>query len=358
MAEMYPNPLGTDGFDFVEFAAPDAALLHMLFTTMGFTAVATHKRMQATLYRQGDINFVVNEQPGSFAVEFAKQHGPCAAGFAIRVKDAAKAYADAKANGAMPHSAALASGGEQLPFKVPVIEGIGGSALYLVDEYGSGSNFYARDFEFQDGAPRVPMGVGLAYVDHLTHNVHQGQMTTWAGFYEKLFNFREIRYFDIKGVKTGLLSRAMTSPDGKVRIPINESADDKSQIAEYLRQYNGEGIQHIALHTDDIYATVERMRAASVAFQVTPATYYEMVDERVPGHGEDLAKMQQLSILVDGDKEDANGKHLLLQIFTQNCIGPIFFEIIQRKGNEGFGEGNFRALFLSIEADQMRRGVI
>jgi 4-hydroxyphenylpyruvate dioxygenase len=358
MADLFPNPLGTDGFDFVEYAAPDAALLHALFKTMGFTAVARHKRIAATLYRQGDINFVVNEQPGSFAAEFAEAHGPCAVGFAIRVKDAAQAFNDAKASGAKPHAAAPA----QLPFAVPTIEGIGGSVLYLVDDYPGSArasgDFYAKDFEYLPGIERAPSGVGLQYVDHLTHNVHQGQMATWAGFYEKLFNFREIRYFDIKGVKTGLLSKAMTSPDGKVRIPINESADDKSQIAEYLRQYKGEGIQHIALHTDDIYGTVTAMRAAGVDFQVTPDTYYEMVDERVPKHGEDLARMQKLSILIDGNPEDDQGKHLLLQIFTQNCIGPIFFEIIQRKGNEGFGEGNFRALFLSIERDQMRRGVI
>jgi len=355
-AEVHANPMGTDGFDFVEYAAPDAALLHALFQTMGFSAVARHKRIEATLYRQGDINFVVNEQPGSFAVRFAEQHGPSAVGFAIRVKDAPRALAEARAKGAKPLA------GRDLPFTVPVIEGIGGSALYLVDEYAtptkSGIDFFAHDFDYLPGVPRVPAGVGLLYVDHLTHNVHQGQMATWADYYERLFNFREIRYFDIKGVKTGLLSKAMTSPDGKVRIPINESADEKSQIAEYLKEYRGEGIQHIALHTPDIFATVERMRAAGVRFQVTPDTYYEMVDERVPHHGEDLARMQQLSILIDGDREDDKGKHLLLQIFTQNCIGPIFFEIIQRKGNEGFGEGNFRALFLSIERDQMRRGVI
>jgi len=358
MADAYPNPLGTDGFDFVEFAAPDPALLHGLFKTMGFTAVAKHKRLQATLYRQGDINFVVTEQPGSFAVEFAKRHGPCAAGFAIRVKSAAQAAAACKAKGAKVHPA---KSGE-LAFRVPVLEGIGGSALYLIDEYGDsnrrGADFYANDFEYLPGAPKRPGGLGLTYVDHLTHNVQRGQMATWAGFYERLFNFREIRYFDIKGVKTGLLSKAMTSPDGKVRIPINESADDESQIAEYLRQYDGEGIQHIALHTDDIYSTVERMRASGVQFQLTPDTYYEMVDERVPHHGEDLANMQRLKVLIDGNPEDEKGKHLLLQIFTQNSIGPIFFEIIQRKGNEGFGEGNFRALFLSIERDQMRRGVI
>ena len=352
--ETYPNPMGTDGFDFVEFAAPDPELLHALFKTMGFSPVAKHKRMKATLYRQGEINFVVTEQPGSFAMEFAKLHGPCAAGFAIRVKSAAEAAASAKLKGAKVHPAKAGA----LPFRVPTIEGIGGSALYLVDEYGSGTDFFLNDFEYLPGVSKRPAGLGLTYVDHLTHNVHQGQMATWAEYYEQLFNFREIRYFDIKGVKTGLVSKAMTSPDGKIRIPINESSDDKSQIAEYLRQYNGEGIQHIALHTDDIFSTVTAMRASGVSFQVTPDTYYEMVDERVPHHGEDLARMQKLNILIDGNPEDEKGKHLLLQIFTQNCIGPIFFEIIQRKGNEGFGEGNFRALFLSIERDQMRRGVI
>ncbi|HWP94548.1 MAG TPA: 4-hydroxyphenylpyruvate dioxygenase, partial [Gammaproteobacteria bacterium] len=315
-------------------------------------AVARHRRRHVTLYRQNDVNFLVNEEPDSFAADFARQHGPCAVGFAIRVKDAARAERLAREKGAkfVTHKA------DTLPISVPTLEGIGGSALYLIDRYGPGKDPYADDFEYLPGVDRRPKGVGLQFIDHLTHNVHKGQMDTWAGFYERLFNFREIRYFDIKGVKTGLLSRAMTSPDGKVRIPINESADDKSQIAEYLRQYNGEGIQHIALHTDAIFDTVEAMKKSGVEFLDTPDAYYEMVDERVPGHGEDLERMRRDRILIDADPE--THRRILLQIFTQNVIGPIFFEIIQRKGNEGFGEGNFRALFLAIERDQMRRGVI
>jgi 4-hydroxyphenylpyruvate dioxygenase len=197
---------------------------------------------------------------------------------------------------------------------------------------------------------------GLLHIDHLTHNVMRGNMDKWAGFYEKLFNFREIRYFDIEGKKTGLLSRAMTSPCGKIRIPINESQDDKSQIEEYLREYRGEGIQHIALGTSDILRTVDVLREQGVQFQDTPDTYYEGVDKRVGRHGENIEELSKRRVLIDGNPEKGEG--LLLQIFTQNVIGPIFFEIIQRKGNDGFGEGNFKALFESIELDQMRRGVL
>lgn len=351
MAEIHANPMGTDGFEFVEFAAPDPQLLHTLFGNMGFTAVAKHRAKNITLYRQNDIIFLVNEEPGSFAAEFARQHGPCAVGFAVRVKDAGKAYRLALNNSAQ----AIARKTDTLALDVPVIEGIGGSLLYLVDEYGDKSA-YEKEYAPIPGADQTPKGVGLTYVDHLTHNVHKGEMDTWRDYYTRLFNFREIRYFDIKGEKTGLVSRAMTSPDGKVRIPINESSDDKSQIAEYLKEYNGEGIQHIALFTNNIYDTVEAMKKRGVAFLDTPDAYYEMVDERVPNHGEDLARMRRDKILIDADQEDTQKQ--LLQIFTQNCIGPIFFEVIQRKGNEGFGEGNFRALFLAIERDQMRRGVL
>jgi 4-hydroxyphenylpyruvate dioxygenase len=350
MADLFDNPMGTDGFEFVEYAAPDPELLRRLFASLGFPVTARHRSKDVTLHRQGDVNFIINAEPDSFAQRFAKQHGPCACAMAFRVKDATRALKRAVELGAT----AVSSPVGPMELNIPAIEGIGGSLVYLVDRYGDKS-IYDVDFlpveptgEFQDA--------GLTYVDHLTHNVFRGNMDKWAGFYEKLFNFREIRYFDIEGKLTGLISKAMTSPCGKIRIPINESRDDKSQIEEYLREYQGEGIQHIALGTDDIYQTVDRLRSNGVEFQDTPETYYEGVDARVAGHGEPLDELQKRSILVDGAPTEGQG--LLLQIFTKNVIGPIFFEIIQRKGNEGFGEGNFQALFESIELDQVRRGVI
>lgn len=346
----FANPMGTDGFEFVEFAAPDAAPLHELFKAFGFTAIARHKSINATLYRQGDCNFIVNEEPNSFAADFAKRHGPCSCGFAIRVKDARSAHARATAL-----EAAMVQSPQSVPVDAPHIKGIGGSLLYLVDQYGDNGSAYG-EFEPIDGVDQTPQGFGLTYIDHLTHNVFHGNMEQIANFYERLFNFREIRYFDIKGAQTGLVSKAMTSPDGKVRIPINESSDDKSQINEYLREYDGEGIQHIALFTDNIYQTVEKMREQGVKFLDTPDTYYDVIDQRIPNHSEDIDGMRRNKILIDADQE--TGKQLLLQIFTETNIGPIFFEIIQRKGNEGFGEGNFTALFEAIERDQERRGVL
>jgi 4-hydroxyphenylpyruvate dioxygenase len=302
-----------------------------------------------TLHRQGDINFIINAEPNSFAQEFAQQHGPSACAMAFRVKDATYAYRRALELGARPVEAHVGP----MELNIPAIEGIGGSLIYLVDRYGD-RTIYDVDF-VPISDVRAP-SAGLTHIDHLTHNVARGNMNKWAGFYEKLFNFREIRYFDIEGQKTGLFSRAMTSPCGKIRIPINESQDDKSQIEEYLREYHGEGIQHIALGTDDIFATVDALRRHGVQFQDTPDTYYEGINARVSGHQEKVEELRKRKILIDGNPEKGEG--LLLQIFTQNVIGPIFFEIIQRKGNEGFGEGNFKALFESIELDQIRRGVI
>jgi 4-hydroxyphenylpyruvate dioxygenase len=350
-ASLWDNPMGTDGFEFVEYTAPDTAALARLFETMGFVAVARHRSKDVTLYRQGDVNFILDAEPDSFAQAFARIHGPSVCAMAFRVRDAAKAYKRAIELGARPVQSKVGP----MELNIPAIEGIGGSVIYLVDRYGERS-IYDVDFLPVPGADQLPAGVGLTMVDHLTHNVHRGRMAQWADFYEKLFSFREIRYFDIEGKLTGLRSKAMTSPCGKIRIPINESSDDKSQIAEYLEAYRGEGIQHIALGTDDIYATVAALRARGVPFQTVPDTYYEGIDARLPGHGEDLARLARERILIDGAPTEGGG--LLLQIFTQTVIGPIFFEIIQRKGNEGFGEGNFQALFESIELDQIRRGVL
>ncbi|NHR06313.1 4-hydroxyphenylpyruvate dioxygenase [Chromobacterium haemolyticum] len=355
METMLQNPLATDGFEFVEYTSPTAeglAKLKALFLSLGFSEVARHRSKNVSLFRQGDINFILNGESSQPANAFGHEHGPSACAMAWRVKDAAKAYEYALAHGAKKYERPIGF----MELNIPAVEGIGGSALYFVDRYGPDHSIYDVDFVPLEGVDQHPEGVGLYEIDHLTHNVFRGNMVKWAGFYTDIANFREIRYFDIEGKLTGLVSQAMTSPCGKIRIPINESSDDKSQIEEFLREYHGEGIQHIALTTRDIYKTVETLKAAGTRFLDTPDTYYEKVDERVPGHGEDLARLHKNHILVDGAPVDGAG--ILLQIFTETVIGPIFFEIIQRKGNEGFGEGNFRALFESIEEDQIRRGVI
>ena len=349
------NPLGTDGFEFVEYTAADTQgidALKQLFSSLGFAEVAVHKSKQVWLYKQNDINFIINAEPASQAAEFARLRGPSVCGMAFRVNNAAKAMAHALAHGAKQFVGNLGP----MELNIPAVYGIGESTLYFVDRYGD-RNIYDVDFAFHaDWQNRMKQAnAGLTVVDHLTHNVRRGNMSVWANFYERLGNFREIRYFDIEGKLTGLVSKAMTSPCGKIRIPINESSDDKSQIEEFIREYNGEGIQHIAMTSDDIYQTVLDLKNRGMKFMHTPDTYYEAVNERVQGHTEDLARLQELKILIDGAPMKDG---ILLQIFTDTVIGPVFFEIIQRKGNEGFGEGNFKALFESIEEDQIRRGVL
>jgi 4-hydroxyphenylpyruvate dioxygenase len=345
------NPIGLDGFEFVEFTSPDPEALAGLFVKLGFTHVGNHRSKNVRRYAQGDINFILNMEPAGQPAAFRQAHGPSANGMAFRVKDAKAALALALARGAVQAQTARGPG----ELDIPAIEGIGGSYLYLVDRYGA-EQIYDVDFEAVPGATVEDNKVGLHTLDHLTHNVNRGRMDHWANFYERIFNFRQIRYFDIEGKQTGLLSRAMTAPDDKIRIPLNESQDDYSQIAEYLKEYKGEGIQHLAFATDDIFASVDKLRANGIRFQDSPETYYDMIDARIPGHAHDVKAMRQRRILIDGSPETGEG--LLLQIFTENMIGPIFFEVIQRKGNEGFGEGNFKALFESIELDQIKRGVI
>lgn len=347
------NPMGTDGFEFVEFAHPAPHELAALFETMGFAAVARHRAKNVTLYRQGDVNYVLNAEPDSFAADFARRHGPSACAMGFRVADAAQAFRRAVAMGATPAQVKIGP----MELNIPALVGVGGALIYLVDLYGDKGSIWDVDFRWTGARDPHPAGVGLTVVDHLTHNVYRGHMNEWAGWYERFFAFRQIRFFDIEGKLTGLHSRAMTSPCGKIRIPINESVDEKSQIEEYLAAYKGEGIQHIACACGDIYRTVSALRARGLDFMPAPPdAYYDRIDERLPGHGETVARLRDLGILIDG----VGGARptLLLQIFSKTVIGPIFFEFIERKGDEGFGEGNFRALFQSIEDDQVKRGVL
>ena len=355
MPDLFANPMGLDGFEFVEFASPVPGVIEPMLEAIGFTEVARHRSKDVVLYRQGEINFVVNREPRSLAWYFAAEHGPSACGMAFRVKDAHKAYHRALDLGAQPLD--IPTGPMEL--RLPAIKGIGGAPLYLIDRYEDGRSIYDIDFEFLPGVDRHPKGHGLKVIDHLTHNVYRGRMAFWAGFYERLFDFREIRFFDIKGEYTGLTSKAMTAPDGKIRIPLNEeSSKGAGQIEEFLMQYNGEGIQHIALLSDDLLSTVDSLRAAGVKLMTAPpATYYRMLDQRLPGHGEDPEALQARGILLDGATEGGQ-QRLLLQIFSQTAFGPGFFEFIQRKGDDGFGEGNFKALFESMERDQIERGVL
>lgn len=354
MADLFENPMGLDGFEFIEFAARDKGVLEPVLDILGFTHVANHRSKDVTLWRQGGINFIVNYERKSPAGYYAEEHGPSACGMGFRVKNARKAYELALKNGAQPIE--IPTGPMEL--RLPAIRGIGGAILYLIDRYDEGASIYDIDFEFIEGVDRHPEGCGFNVIDHLTHNVYRGRMAYWANYYEKLFNFREIRFFDIKGEYTGLTSKAMTAPDGKIRIPLNEEAGSNGQIEEFLMAYNGEGIQHVAFSCDDLPACWDRLKARGMRFMTPPPqTYYEMLEERLPGHGEPVDELQRRGILMDGSTE-AGDPRLLLQIFSENLVGPIFFEFIQRKKDEGFGEGNFKALFESMERDQIRRGVL
>lgn len=355
MTDLYENPMGLMGFEFIEFASPTPNTLEPVFAIMGFTKVAQHRSKQVSLYRQGAINLILNNEPGSLASYFAAEHGPSVCGMAFRVRNSQQAYRRALELGAQPVD--IATGPMEL--RLPAIRGIGGAPLYLIDRFGEGTSLYDIDFEFIEGVERHPVGAGLKLIDHLTHNVYRGRMAYWAHFYETLFNFREIRYFDIKGEYTGLTSKAMTAPDGMIRIPLNEeSSKGAGQIEEFLMQFNGEGIQHVAFICDDLIKTWDALKALGMRFMTAPPeTYYEMLQGRLPDHGEPQEELKARGILLDGTSADGS-RRLLLQIFSETLLGPVFFEFIQRKGDDGFGEGNFKALFESIERDQVRRGVL
>lgn len=355
MADLFDNPMGLCGFEFVEFTAPTEGILEPVFESMGFTKIASHRSKNVHLWRQGGINLLTNYEPNSPSAYYAKEHGPSACAMGFRVRDAAKAFELAIQKGAEPVD--IKVGFSEL--NIPAIKGIGGALIYFIDRFEDGLSIYDIDFEYIEGAERHPVGCGFNIIDHLTHNVYKGRMDYWAEYYERLFNFQEIRYFDIKGEYTGLISRALTAPDGLIRIPLNEEKSEKvGQIEEYLREYKGEGIQHIAFSCDDLIGCWDKLKAAGVQFMTAPpSTYYDMLEERLPDHGEPTEELRARGILLDGTTAD-NHPRLLLQIFSEKAIGPIFFEFIQRKEDEGFGEGNFEALFKSIERDQLNRGVL
>ena len=354
------NPLGLDGFEFIEFCAPHSGPLEAVFAAMGFSLVARHRSKQVHLWRQGEINFIINYEPRSPAAYFAAEHGPSVCGMGFRVSNARSAHKLAVERGAEPVEISAAA----MELKLAAVRGIGGALIYFVDRYASAANphalsIYDVDFEYLPGVDRTPRGAGLKLIDHLTHNVYHGRMAYWANYYERIFGFRQIRYFDIKGEYTGLTSKAMTAPDGKIRIPLNEEGKaGGGQIEEFLRSYNGEGIQHVAFFCDDLIASWDQLKNLGTRFMTQPPdTYYEMLEERLPGHAEPVPELRRRGILLDGSTQQGDPR-LLLQIFSQPAVGPVFFEFIQRKRDEGFGEGNFTALFESIERDQMRRGVI
>lgn len=350
------NPIGTDGFEFVEFASSEPEVLEALFAQMGYTKVAIHKSKAISVWRQGDINYLINAEPGSQAMQFCDTHGPCVPSMAWRVADADHALKHAVALGATAYE------GDNKTLNVPAIVGIGGSLIYFIDQFNDTGSCYDSEFVWINNRDPHPEGLGFYYLDHLTHNVFRGNMDTWWHFYRDLFGFTQIHFFDIAGKMTGLVSRAITSPCGKIRIPLNESTDDKSQIETYLKKYNGEGIQHIAVGTEHLYDATDQLAERGLSFMPgPPETYYARSHERVNGHEEPIDRMQRHGILIDGEGviDTSNGNRqtrILLQIFSKTVIGPIFFEFIQRKGDEGFGEGNFKALFESIEEEQLRNG--
>ena len=355
MSDLFENPMGLMGFDFVEFTAPERGVLEPVFQTMGFTQVARHRSKDVDLWRQGGINIIINYEPKTPAAFYASEHGASACAMGFRVADAQKAFEMAVQKGAEPVD--VVSGFSEL--RLPAIRGIGGAIIYLIDRFVDGRSIYDIDFQYLDGVDHYPKGCGFKVIDHLTHNVYKGRMDHWAKYYEDLFNFREIRYFDIKGEYTGLISKALSAPDGLIRIPLNEEkSEGVGQIEEYLREYKGEGIQHIAFACDDLVACFDRLKALKLPFMpAPPETYYSMLEERLPGHGEPTDELRKRGILLDGTTEGGHPR-LLLQIFSEKAIGPIFVKFIQRKEDDGFGEGNFEALFKSIERDQMRRGVL
>jgi len=344
------NHLNLRGIEFTEFSSEDPKALHDLFLAFGFSRIMRHTSKNIDLYRQGNITYLINFEPQSFGTKFYKDHGPCVSSMGWKVDDTSFAHTEALERGGKDgtEAADYSLEGKQ----IQSIYGIGDSLIYFIDNHKDEDRYEKMGFAKLDN-PDMVEDLGFEFVDHLTNNVQYGTMEKWSNFYKDIFGFYEVRYFDIKGAKTGLTSFALRSPDGSFCIPINEAKDKKSQINEYLEEYKGAGVQHIAFHTSDIIKSVAGLQKSGITCLDIDDEYYAEVFERVPNVSEDHKRLKDLQILVDGDEGG-----YLLQIFTKNIIGPIFIEIIQRKNHLSFGEGNFGALFRSIERDQQKRGYL
>jgi len=346
------NPLKLCGIEFTEYASPDSDFMEKAFYGFGFSKTKKFKGRDIDYFNQNDIHFLLNREVEGFSKEFAKKHGPAICSMGWRVEDADFAFTEAIKRGAKSAEHAA----NKLPY--PAIFGIGDSLIYFIDNFKrSGKNkgaIYDTDFISHD-QPEIVDDKGFLAVDHLTNNVYQGTMQKWADFYKSVFGFTEVRYFDIKGVKTALVSYALQSPCGQFCIPINEGkGNTDNQIDEYLNEYNGPGVQHLAFITDDLVHSLEQLdRDVIDTLHIVPE-YYDEIFDRVPWVKEDKEKIKDYQILVDSQENDS----YLLQIFTKNLFGPIFIEMIQRVNDQGFGEGNFSTLFKSIELNQMERGVL
>lgn len=343
------NPIGLQGIEFIEFSTRSPETIEKLFYAFGFSKLMRHSTRNVNYYNQNDIHFLINHDKNSFGAKFEALHGPCVSAMGWRVKSADAAFKKALELGAK--AAEVGDYQVQKGEKLRAIYGIGDSLIYFIENWKEKDRYERMGFEKTE--PVLHKEKGFLCVDHLTNNVPQGTMKHWSDFYKNIFGFTEIKYFDIKGVKTGLISYALKSPCGTFCIPINEGTDAKSQINEYLEEYKGAGVQHIALLTTDIISSLDAIQSKEIQTLDIDNEYYEEVFDRVPNVTEDHAELQRLKILADGDDEG-----YLLQIFTKNLIGPIFIEIIQRKNHHAFGEGNFGALFRSIERDQQKRGYL
>jgi 4-hydroxyphenylpyruvate dioxygenase len=344
------NDIALDGIEFIEFASDKPEQLERLFLNFGFSKLKKHATKDVTYFCQNDIHFMLNNETGTAADKFRKLHGPSICSMGWRVADAKKAMELTVQRGATActNPDYRYANGEA----VPAIYGIGNSIIYFIENYQNPKRYENLQFKDLEKPTLIPQK-GFTLIDHLTNNVEKGTMQKWSNFYKDIFGFVEVRYFDIKGAKTGLTSFALRSPCGKFCIPINEGTEDKSQINEYLREYKGPGVQHLAFLTDDILSSLRDLEGSRIETLDIDDQYYGEVFDRVPNVREDHKEIRKYNVLVDGDAEG-----YLLQIFTKNLVGPIFIEIIQRRNHYSFGEGNFGALFRSIERDQEKRGVL